>query len=366
MNAPLHSAPIHGGFALGTRYQNGQMAFRLSEDTPGLGREGEVITLAVTPADVTNQTEELDTYLGGYRPFGFGADLFSKVVLVDKEAGTRRDFSKENAFEEVNVRSGRNGAINEIDHRSGTTPYRVEDFALATWIPWSTENDAHVLYNVRASAGEMIAWKLALAREVRTFTLLTTLANWDTNNRTTLGSGFEWNGGANSDPLLDLHTRIKASAQVVSDIGMNPDVAFHFLAHDKVRSFMKQMLGDGAPSPEVAAAAATQGVMTFRIPGFPPIHIVPSKRLVSGSLEYVLNDSVVLVTNQPGVPRDGNSIATSWTFRYRGRSGTGVVTNEYIPNGRGINGGTMFEMGYSDDQFLASNIAGGLITDVIQ
>lgn len=372
MNAPLPTVPISGGFAIGARHVNGQMLFRLASDLVvdgiQLGRAGEVIQLAVTPADVTVQTEELDTYLGGFRPFGFCADdVASKVVLVDKEAGQRRDLAKENAFEVVDVTSGRDGAIKQIDPKSNLASYRVQDFALATWIPWSTENDAATLYNVRAVAGEMISWKLALAREVKVFDLLTTLTNWDANNRTSLGSSTYWDTGASKNPMLDIHARIKASAQVVTDINMNPDVAFHFLATSSVRDFMKQMLGDGAPSPEVAQAAATQGRMSFRIPGFPQFNICPARKLntSTGSLDYVLGDDVVLCCNQPGVPRDGSGIATCWTFRYRGRSGTGVVTNEYVPQGRGINGGTMFEMGYSEDVFIASPIAGGLIKDVL-
>jgi hypothetical protein len=344
------------------------VSFRLAENTP-LGKAGEVIQLTVTPADVTVQTEELDTYLGGYSPFGFGADMFSKVIPVDKEAGNRRDFSKENAFEVVDVTSGRNGAIKEVDHRSALTPYRVSEFALATFIPWATENDATQLYNIRAAAGEMISWKLALAREVRVFDHLTTLTNWNSLNRTTLTTNFKWDNGSTKNPRADLHARVKASAQQVTDIGMNPDVAFYFLSDTEVRAYMKQMLGDSAPSAEIAASAmaGATGVQTFVVPGLPPIHIVPSKKLnpSTGALDYVLGDDVILVTNQPGMPRDGNRIATHMTFRHKGRSGTGVTTNEYIPQGRGINGGTMFEMGYAEEAFFASNIAGGLIKDVL-
>ena len=332
-------------------------------------RAGEQVTLAVAPADVNVQTEELDTYLGGYAPFGFGADLASKVVPVDKEAAQRRDFSKENAFEVVEVRSGRNGAIREIDHKSELLSYRVQEYALATFIPWATENDATSLYNIRAAAGEMIMWKLQLAREVRVWTDLTTTANWDSNNYSSLGASYKWNTGASKNPRADIHARIKASAQPVTDIFLNPDVAYHLLSDTEVRNFMKQMLGDGAPSADIAAAADSgeYGVQTFRIPGLPPVHIVPSKKLNTGTgaLEYCLGNHVVLVTNQPGVPRDGNRIATHYTFRHRGRSGTGVTTNEYAPQGRGINGGTMYEVGYSEDSFFASKIAGGLIADVL-
>ncbi len=378
MNAPALSLAHNGGvvgpkhLALSALRQAsatpGQVSFTLAEDSP-LGRAGQIVTMAVTPADVSVQTQELDTYLGGYAPFGFAADMVSKVIPVDKEAAQRRDFSKENAFENVPVTSGRNGAIHEVDHRSALTSYRVQEYALATFIPWATENDATALYNVRAAAGEMVSWKLALAREVRIWTDLTTLNNWDTNNRTQLTTNFKWNTGSTKNPRGDLHARVKASAQPVTDVFVNPDVAFWFLSDTEVRAYMKQMLGDSAPSPEIAASAdsGAYGVQTFTVPGLPPIHICPAKVLnqSTGALDYCLGNHVVLVTNQPGVPRDGNRIATHMTFRHRGRSGTGVTTNEYIPQGRGINGGTMFEMGYAEDKFFASTIAGGFIGDVL-
>ena len=351
---------------------NGQMEFRITENAIIDGtpyRAGDLVTLAVVPSDVTNQTEELDTYLGGYTPFGFGADMVSKVVLVDKEAGTRRDFAKENAFEVVNVESGRSGAIREIDHASSTSSYRVKDYALASFIPWQTENDAASLYNIRAATGDTINIKLALAREVRVWTELTTTSKWNANNYATLLAAYKWNTGASRNPRADIHARIKASAQPVTDIFINPDVAYYLLSDTDMRAYMRQMLGDAAPGPDVAAAADSgdYGVQSFRVPGLPPIHIVPSKKLntSTGNLDFCLGNHVVLATNQPGVPRDGNRIATHYTFRTKGRSGTGVVTNEYVPQGRGINGGTMFEVGYAEDQFFASNIAGGLISDVL-
>lgn len=334
-----------------------------------LGREGQMVTMAVNPADVTNQTAVIDSYLGGYVPFGYAADQFSKVVLVDKEAGQRRDFSKENAFERVNTKGGRNGAINEVDHKSELNPYRVQEYSLATWIPWATENDAETLYNIRQAAGEMIMWKLALDREVRVFTSLTTLGNWGGNNRTTLLTNFKWDNGSTKNPRLDIHTRLKASAQPVTQIAMNPDVAFYFLSDNETRLFMRQMQGDQASDKAIATAAqATEtGVQTINVYGLPPIVVCPAKVLnaSTGNLDYIMPNDVLLVTNQPGVPRDGQRVATHWTFRHKGRSGTGVVTNEYIPNGRGINGGTMFEAGFNDDTFFGSIIAGGLIKSAL-
>lgn len=349
--------------------KRGEVAFTLSQDT-SFARAGELIKLAVSPADTSDQLKEIDTYLGGYSQTEaqMMADLLSPVVLVDQEKAKRRDFSLENAFEVVETRTGRQGAINEISHLSETTDYETEEHALAAFIPWAAENEAVKLYKVKEAHAETIADKLALARAVRVVQMLTDTNSWSANNRTTLTSDFKWNGGKDKTPRLDLHNRIQNSAQTVTHICMNPTVAYHFLADDDVRAYMRQHMGDNAVDAESALAVEGTGITIFRLVGFPPIYVLPVKRLPKGGgpLEFVLGDDVILLS-QPGggVPLDGRRIATSYTFRTRGRSGTGWTTNEYIPNGRGLEGGTMFETGYKETSFMASGFCGGLIKDVL-
>lgn len=338
----------------------------LAEDGPA-GKAGETVLMAVTPADTNSQQEVLDSYLGGYSPFGLAADaILSPVTLVEKEVAQRRDHSKENAFEVVDTKTGRQGAINEIDHKSALTSYKVEEYALACFIPFAAENDADAVYDIRAESGGMIMDKVMLDREVRVVSHLTTLGNWASTNRTTLGASAQWDTGASANPRADLFRRIKTSAGPVTDIAMNPEVAFYFLSHSTTRDYMKQMLGDSAPEASIAAAAQTQGLMSFLIPGLPKIWICPGMRLnaSTGALEYIFADDVVLLSNPP-TGRNSKRIATHRTFRTRGRSGSGITTNEYAPQGRSLEGGTMFEAGMKETHFFASTIVGGLIKDAL-
>jgi hypothetical protein len=212
----------------------------------------------------------------------------------------------------------------------------------------------------------MLADLLLLAREVEVFDLLTTLTNWNSNNRTSLTTNFKWDNGSTKNPRDDLHNRIRASAQPVTGIAMNPDVAYFFLSDTSVRAYLKAVMGDDAPVPDMAKAADTRGYQIINLVGYPPIHVCPAMKLVSGALQYVLADDVVLFSRPPSnVPVDMYSVSTALTFRHRGKSGTGWVTNEYIPNGRGLNGGRMLETGYGETTFFGSNIAGGLIKDVL-
>lgn len=329
---------------------------------------GELITAMMAPSSVTNQREQLENYLGGYSPFGFAADMMIPEIPVDKEKGDRRDLSKENAFEVVDTTVGRQGAINEVDLLSELGTYSCREYALASYLPWQTENDAQGNFNVRASLGQMLKWKLALHREVRALTLLTTLTNWASTNRLDLTAvaASKWNDGASKDPRADLQAILRASLQPVTMICMNPDVAFHFLSDTKVIAYMRQMLGDSAPSPEVAAAAAAgdMGIIQMRIPGLPMVCICPSKKLSGGSTVYCLGDDVLCLSVQPN-PTDGLRIGSAFAYRTRGRSGSGIQANEYVPEGRGINRGSMFDVGFSEDLLISSNLAGGLIKDVL-
>ena len=347
--------------------------FRLSEDMHGeggrlVGRAGEVITLAVMPSDTSDQLRVIDNYISGYRNFGFMADIVSPVVTVDQEAGKRIDRSLASAFTVVDTAVGRQGHIKEIQDGATRADYKTQEHALAAFIPWASENDALQQYDIRTATATMLADLLLLAREVRVFDFLTTLANWNTNTRTTLGANFKWDNGSTKNIRLDLHTRMKASAQPVTGIAMNPDVAYYFLSDNDVRTYLKATMGDDAPVPDIARAidATNHQPATLNIVGYPPIYICPAMKLVSGVLQYVLADDVILFTRPPtNVPTNMFSVATSLTFRTKGKSGTGWVTNEYLPNGRGLNGGRMLETGFGETTFMGSAIAGGLIKDVL-
>ena len=349
--------------------QPGNMLFTLAEDLVVNGqvvhRAGEKITMAVAPSDVRT-TEELDTYLGGYSSNEFCMDLVSKVVLVDKSEGITRDLSKENVYEVVETAVGALGAINQVDIGSSTGSYKTQDQGLASFIRWDSENEA--TFQLRATTAEMLFEKVNLRREVRGWGLLTTLGSWNSANRTSLGASTYWDTGASKDPLANIRTRIIASLARVTDIWMNPEVAGWFLQDTKVIAFMRQMLGDTAPNPSIAAAAAaSQERQQFSIPGFPPFTIVPCRRTnaTTGAMEYILGDDVVLTCSPPGVPRDGRKMATTYSFRQKGPSGTGIANNEYVPQDKGLYKGIMLETGFSEDLKMMSPTAGGLIKDVL-
>jgi hypothetical protein len=329
---------------------------------------GRRVNLALAPGDVAIP-EEIPTYLAGYKPFQFRADEVSPYVLVNKSEDQYRTFSSDDTFRAVNVKASLQQKIPEIDPSSSLTTYTTVDRLIGSFIPDRTEENATgKLYRPRQVAAQRCKRALMLDREIDVWTMLTTNGNWAAANITDLTAGQKWNDGADSNPILDLQTAMEASAQEVTGIWMNRKVANAFIRHAYVREHMRQMLGDSAVDRSIGAVnSATPGAtVDFSIPGFPLFHVTSAKvkNETTAALDYVLSNHTVLVTSVGGTPQDGEEIATTYTFRCKGRFGVGFDAREFRVEDRG-NGGTMVVCAMSDIAKMTGNNCGGLIRDCV-
>lgn len=339
------------------------VSMALAADLGGL-KKGEILKLALLPDDV-RISEELDTFVAGVHFFGNRQDEVSAPILVDAPRFKYRRFSKNNVYKRVNLESSWQAAVPEVDPETDLVDVVVLPRALGSFIPAVTES-VPGSYDPAQAASMRIRMALDLDREKRVWDLLTTSGSWAAANRTTLGAGFQWNGGVNSDPIKDLQDRIEASAAPVTGIYFNPQVSHAFLRHAKVRDHMRQMLGD-AGAAQIAQGALAQAATDYGIPGLPPFHVVPGKILneTTSALDFILNDSVVLATAPGGAPSP-EQIQTCATFRLRGPSGTGFTSREFFEDRRGLDGGRMLVQGHAEVVVMISDTAGGAIFDVIQ
>ncbi len=342
----------------------------LADDTPGIGRAGERVQLALTPADV-HLPEELSTYMAGYHvPGGFRADEASKIIPVDHDEDKYRVMSTSDAFQRVQVKGSLQGAIPEIDPRSALETYKVVEKYVGSFIPQVTESNATGNYKPRAAAARRCMRALQLDREYDVWDMLTTSGNWDSSVVLALAAGEKWNGGATADPIANLHSLLESSLQHVTDLWMNYKVANVFLRTASVRDQMRMLLGDGAANQSVVDlmnSTQKNSMYDLLIPGLPPIHIVSAKAMNAlGVAGYILSSSYVVGTvSPPGVPTDGEEIASTYTFRRKGPSGVGFNTREFRIENRGALGGTMLVASAADVPKMMSNLVGGLITGVI-
>lgn len=339
-----------------------EQSITLTNDVPGIGKAGERVTLELKPSDVHDPTE-LPTYLAGYKPFGYRADEVSPPVLVDNDEDKYRTFSSDDAFRAVNVKSAGTAAIPEVDPQSSLTAYKVIDRFIGSFIPKQTESQTGNNYQPRMAAGRRCRRAIDLDREIDVMTLIGTSTNFAAGQRTAAGTA--WDGAG--DPIKDLQTAIEKSAQPVSSIWFNQKVAHAFLRNDNVKDHMRQMLGDQAMSGGLTQLGMANGVsVDFVIPGLPPFHVVASKvkNETTSALDYNLGDVAALLTVPPGIPEDGEEIATTYTFRRRGPSGTGYEAREFEIEDRGPLGGTMVVVSVADVAVITANNAGGIVTGV--
>jgi len=341
----------------------------LATDLPGYGVAGQKVELALTPSDV-HVAEEMSTYLAGYQTPNFRADEVSPPVLVDVDTDQYRTFDSDDAFKRVAVKGGPQGAVPEVDPKTAMTTYKVVDRYVGAFVPAQTELSAVKLFQPRAAASRRCKRAILLDREFDVWSLLTTTGNWNSNNVTTLNAAQKWNGGADSDPIKDLQVIRELSAQGPVEYWMNEVVANAFVRHDKVKDHFRMFNGDAALAGAIAnmnQANERQRFIDFAIPGIGTVHVSAAKaKDASGVLQYILGSSFVLgIVTPPGVPTDGEEIATSYTFRRKGPSGVGFEAREfYIPN-RGPLGGTMLVASMADIAVMTGNIVGGITSGVV-
>lgn len=333
-----------------------KVTLRLAEDSE-LGAKGEVVTLALSPSDV-HQAEEMPSYLAGYRNATYRAAEASPVILVDKDTDYFRSFSSDNAFRKVKVKGSPEDNVPEVNPSSSLSSYKVQDRFVGSFVSDVTEQNAGANYKPKMRAMKKCANAIELDIEVDFWSMIQATAAWATGYHATLAAGAKWNGGASADPIADLQARMEASAQPVTGIWFNEKVKNSFLRHALVRDYMKQMIGDNP-------ASISDDAEDFKIPGFPPFHVVKAKvkNETNSALDYILGNHCVLTCSPAGVPTDGEDIATSYTFRRRGSAGVGFGVREFRVEQRGGKGGSMVVVEEASVSQMTGNNCGGLIVN---
>jgi hypothetical protein len=350
-----------------------ELSVRLVEDVPGVGRAGDSVLMAMMPSDVVN-LEDMDTFMLHYAAPGYRADEACPIQLVGQDQGRYRIFGQSNAYRPVVVISSIQADIPEVDPESTFAQYMVQERALGGFIPTVTQvniDESGSGYDLKTAVGMRIEAALALDRELRVFGptgVFCTSTNWNANNRVTLGGGAKWNDAVNADPIRDITDRIHASAQPVTGIWLSPLVGHSILQADRVRSYFRTIQGDSPLSSQFAEASTGVENMDFSIPGLPPFHVVASKVLneTTGLLDFILDDTVVLVSNPAGGAGNGEQIMTAKTFRRRGPSGTGYTSREFNLERRGLHGGTFLASGHAEVVKMIAGDCGGVIYNTLQ
>lgn len=110
-------------------------------------------------------------------------------------------FNRDEMFTVPETQVGRKGVPNEVQFSGTEVASFVNDYGLDDVVPTEDVISAPPGYNPMGSAVEGIAELVALAREQRVATLMTTLGTFPAANRVTLSGNGQWSDFTNADPF---------------------------------------------------------------------------------------------------------------------------------------------------------------------
>ena len=335
----------------------------------------DVVTMDLGNQDV-HIPSALPNFAGGYRLPTPVADIASPPLLVDHQSDKYWVFSQNDAYQVAAPIVGSGGSqAAEIPPRLANQSYIATEYALGYFVPTQLEANQDAALNIRKAALKRVLNNLMQRREQRVANLLSTSGNWNSNNVVTLGSGFQWDGGASSDPVHDIHTRMEQSLGDVTGIIMSEPLWHAFQRNPAVQKYFTYKDGTAAiPDPsEMQSILNLPPIYPARLKSFAP---------VGGALTFTWGNAAILIRQpeqMPPVTQD--DIATSYTFRWNaGKShrvpdqtqgmgwaaAGGFVVREFFNQVRGTMGGSQLVCLHWDQEAMTSQYVGGAIFAAFQ
>lgn len=161
---------------------------------------------AVTPAMV-HVDSLMSNFSLMYANSRFITDILMPVVMVDKRSDKYSVYPKRERLAVQDTRIGARGNANEIDESRETSNYSVVDYALKGYVEVETIKNQDAPLNEMLDMLEGVLEGLALDREDRRLTILTTAGNYAGN---TAGAGTNWNDSTGGSMLTDIRAGISA------------------------------------------------------------------------------------------------------------------------------------------------------------
>lgn len=320
--------------------------------------------LDLGPSDV-HIPSAMPNFASGYKNFTPLADAILPPLLVDKQVDDYWQFAKEDAFQRAVPTVGGGGEVAEITPRLANDQYSCVERAIGGWVKTQTAANADAPLKIEQATTRRCMDVQLLEREIRAQSTLRTTTNWNSAQVSTIVAGFQWNGGASSDPVKDLHTLIEASYGEITGIEM-PEKVFHsFQRNPAVRAYYAFKSGT-APMPTSSEFSA--------ILELPPIYVTKMKYInASGTLDYVWGTDVVLFRQPPQLPpTTQDDVATAYTFRWNvanpkdGVSSGGVILRKFWVQHRDSYGGLKIVTIINDAEKFTSKYIGGIIVNAWQ
>lgn len=351
------------------RADNGQDYFL--DDAAGTVKQRDAAGRLVNIADLNTRDlgigdvhipSAMANYAAGYKQGPAVAEIVAPVVLSEKASDYYFTFDKDDALQSAQTTLAAEGdRLPEISPRLSNSTFTTQPYGLAAFIPQGVIANADSPLNPRMAAMNRMLNAMSLAREQRTAAALMNATTFS-GFTSAIAAGSKWNGGADSDPVADIHLGIETALQDINQILMAENVWHAFVRNSNVAKF--GMYKDGAN--------VTPGALSALL-GLPEIVIarMKGKSASAGTYGYVWGSGCLLLHNPPGVPADQQSIATSKTFRWSKGEGMGSidggfrVRSWFDPN-RGQDGGEMLAVAVNEVPVVTAPATGYLLTACVQ
>jgi hypothetical protein len=328
---------------------------------------GDLRALDLGPSDV-HIPSAMPNFASGYKNEPPIADLMAPPLLAGKQVDDYYQFAKEDAYQRATpMASAGGGEVAEITPRLSNDQYSCKERALAGYVPSQVEANADAPLRILQATTRRVMSALMIEREIRVSGLLQNTSNWNSAQVQTIAAGAQWNGGASSDPIKNIHTAMENSYGGITAIGMSEKAYHEFCRNAQVQKFI-QFKDNKEPLPSPGELSTY-----FQLP---PILVGKMKYISAADTSpptYVWGNDVVLIRQPEEMPPSSQEdVATAYTFRWNvqnpkdGVATNGWIVRQFFVQSRGSMGGMRIVVVHNDAEKMTSKFAGGLLHNVLQ
>jgi len=341
--------------------------------------------IALSSADESTRAQALDigtadvhipsalpNFISGYKNEGPVADIFSPPLIVAKNTDKYYQYDKADAYQRAIPMLGAGGTQTmEVVPRFASTQYTTVQRAIGGFVTTEVEANQDSALRLKQGTLRRMVNSALMEREIRVASMARTSGNW--NSATTLASGYQWNGGANSDPVKDFNTAQEASYGKISGAIIPEHIWNAMRRNPAVRSYYTY--SGSAPG----MVSEEQLVSLLQLP---TIYVARMKYIDStGALKYIWgNDAVLFRSPEQIPPMDQEDVATSYTFRWSmgglnvpdvssngvNGLGNGFIVRQFYNQYRGPLGGSQMVLTHADAEKMTSAFIGNLLINAYQ
>jgi len=310
---------------------------------------------AISPGTVHNSTF-LTNFSVQYQNDVFIGERLMPVVPVDHRSDEYVVYNKRDRLGQYDDSIGPRGDAKEVEESRTTDNYSVKDRALQNFLPQEALDNQDAIFDEMLDLTESVADNLALNREVRIATKLTTAANYG-GNATTLSGSSQWDSGAGGDPIANVLSATaglwqgKAGSKLVGFTSL--DVLNVLVRHVNLLELFKYTRDGLLTRQQLAGLFGLDDLLI----GAARYDIANSGQTANYQRIWGKHFGIIRVAERP----TKRSAQFGSTFQLR----SDPVTLQWFDPKKGKSGGHFVKIGLSDDHKIVAADTGFLYRNVI-